>query len=50
LRISQTFCSQRANSLHFCSFISQVASARRQRSDYCGLRVKLPPVTNNSKV
>jgi len=29
--------------LQFCSFICQVASARRQWSDLCGLRVKLPP-------
>jgi len=28
-----------------CSFICQVASARRQRSELFGLRVKLPPVT-----
>jgi len=30
-------------SLQFCSFISQVNLARRQRIDLCGLRVKLPP-------
>jgi len=29
----------------FCSFICLVASARLQRSDLFGLRVKLPPVT-----
>jgi len=27
-----------------CSFICQVASARRQRSDQCGFQVKLPLV------
>jgi len=32
------------NSLQFCSFICQVASAKRQWSDLCDLRVKLPPV------
>jgi len=42
------FCSNYISlkySLQFCSFICQVASARRQRSDLFGLRVKLPPVT-----
>jgi len=34
------FC--RLYSLQFCSFICQVASARWQRSDLCGLWVKLP--------
>jgi len=41
-------------SLQFCSFNCQVVSARRQRSDLCGLQVKLPLVTtslsNHSKV
>jgi len=30
-----------------CTFIYQVASARRQRSDLFGLRVMLPPVTTS---
>jgi len=30
-----------------CSFICQGTSARRQRSDLCGLRVKLPSVTTS---
>jgi len=30
-----------------CTFICQVTSTRRQRSDLCGLRFKLPPVTTS---
>jgi len=33
--------------LPFSSFICQVASARRQRRDLFGFRVKLPPVTTS---
>jgi len=29
------------------SFICQGTSTRKQRSDLCGLRVKLPPVTTS---
>jgi len=36
--------SQLLPSSAICSFIFQVASARRQRSDLFGLRVKLPLV------
>jgi len=33
--------------MQLCSFICQVASDRKQRSDRYGLRVKLSPVTTH---
>jgi len=44
LKNSKKWSSARGN-LHICSFICQVASARRLRSDLCGFRVKLWPVS-----
>jgi len=36
---------QQDDAITVCSFICQVALVMRQRSDLCGLRVKLPPAT-----